>query len=76
MDRFDFKLVGKKEMYVPYNSYRLYYPKPSADLTKPNFLDPDFVRWELHRVWVVEATLKPGKRHIYSEADVFFLGRG
>jgi hypothetical protein len=26
-------------------------------------LNPDFVRWELHRVWVVEATLKPGMRH-------------
>jgi len=25
------------------------------------------VRWELHRVWVVEADLKPGARHIYSE---------
>ena len=68
IDRFDWKLVGKKEMYVPYSSYRLTYHKVAADITKPNHINPDLVRWELHRVWVVEATLKPGKRHIYASA--------
>jgi hypothetical protein len=72
IDRYDWKLVGKKEMYVPYSSYRLTYHKTAADITKPNHLNPDLVRWELHRVWVVEATLKPDKRHIYSKR-VFFL---
>ena len=72
IDRFDWKLVGKKEMYVPYSSYRLTYHKTAADITKPNHLNPDLVRWELHRVWVVEATLKPDKRHIYSKR-VFYL---
>jgi hypothetical protein len=72
MDRFDFKLVGKKEMYVPYNAYRAVYQSKQADLLKPNHLNPDLVRWELHRVWVVEATLRPGKRHIYSKR-VFYL---
>ncbi len=72
IDRFDWKLVGKKEMYVPYSDYRLTYHTTPADITKPNHLNPDLVRWELHRVWVVEATLKPGKRHIYSKR-VFYL---
>ena len=72
IDRYDWKLVGKKEMYVPYSNYRVTYHKVAADLTKPNHLNPDFVRWELHRVWVVEATLKPGKRHIYGKR-VFYL---
>jgi len=72
MDRFNWKLVGKKEMYIPYGSYRLTYHKNPADLTKPNHLNPDFVRWELHRVWVVEATLKEGARHIYNKR-VFYL---
>jgi len=72
IDRFDWKLVGKKEMYVPYSSYRLTYHKDAADITKPNHINPDLVRWELHRVWVVEATLKPGKRHLYAKR-VFFL---
>jgi Protein of unknown function (DUF1329) len=71
IDRYDWKLIGKKEMYVPYSSYRLTYAKDPADVTKPNHLNPDFVRWELHRVWVVEATLKPGKRHIYSKRTFY-----
>jgi hypothetical protein len=71
IDRFDWKLVGKKEMYVPYSSYRLTYHKPVADITKPQHINPDLVRWELHRVWVVEATLKPGKRHIYSKRTFY-----
>lgn len=72
MDRFDFRLVGKKEMIVPYNTYRLNYEKLPARFLKPGHLDPDFVRWELHRVWVVEATLKPGMRHIYKKR-IFYL---
>lgn len=72
MDRFDFKLVGKKEIYVPYNNYRLTYEAKPADITKPGHINPDLVRWELHRVWVVEATLKEGKRHIYSKR-IFYL---
>jgi len=72
MARYDFKLIGKKEMYVPYSNYKLVYDSNRDDLLKPNHLNPDIVRWELHRVWVVEANLKPGKRHIYSKR-VFYL---
>jgi hypothetical protein len=71
LDRFDFKLVGKKEMYVPYNTYKLNYHDKAADITTPNHVNPDLVRWELHRVWVVEATLKPGERHIYSKRTFY-----
>ncbi|MEJ5208520.1 DUF1329 domain-containing protein [Denitratimonas sp. CY0512] len=64
-DRYDFKLVGKQEMYVPYNSYKAHSDKSRvSDMIKPGHIDPDYLRYELHRVWVVEATLKPGKRHI------------
>jgi hypothetical protein len=59
MDRFDWKLVGKKEMYVPYNGYKLMYAKDIKPALTANHINPDFMRWELHRVWVVEATLKP-----------------
>jgi hypothetical protein len=72
MDRFDFKLVGKKEMIVPYNAYQAVYQSKQDDLLKPNHLNPDLVRWETHRVWVVEATLREGKRHVYSKR-VFYL---
>lgn len=73
MERWDMKLLGKKEMYIPYNEYKMIYQVPlEKELLTDHFPNPDDVRWELHRVWVVEATLKPGKRHLYSK-QVFYL---
>ncbi|BAI75276.1 hypothetical protein AZL_b06130 (plasmid) [Azospirillum sp. B510] len=70
-DRFDWKLIGKKELYVPYNTYDLY--NGSADKTfGPQHLNMDRVRYELHRVWEVEATLKPGARHAMSRRKFYF----
>ncbi len=71
MDRFNFKLVGKKEMYLPYNNYKLYFEcKGEAQFAKSHVV-PSCERWELHRVWVVEATLKPGMRHAYSKRTYY-----
>ncbi|MFZ6049719.1 DUF1329 domain-containing protein [Pseudomonas sp. CR3202] len=67
LDRYDWKLVGKQEMIVPYNTYELTYAQDPKSLTTPNHLAPDHVRWEKHRVWVVEGTLKSGARHIYAK---------
>lgn len=63
LDRFDWKLVGKKEMLIPYNTNRSLGGK-DMDLINAKHLNPDMVRWELHRVWVVEANVKPGVRHV------------
>jgi len=72
MDRYDFKLIGKKEMYIPYNEYRFQYePGKLESVLKPKFVNPDIQRWELHRVWVVEAKLKEGKRHIYAKRTFY-----
>lgn len=71
MDRYNFKLVGKKEMFIPYNTYRMAYNSTKDELIKPKFLNPDVVRWEQHRVWVVEATLREGKRHVYSKRTFY-----
>jgi len=71
LERYNFKLVGKKEMIVPYNDYKMVYQADSNALCGPRHLNPDHVRWELHRVWVVEATLKPGKRHIYNKRTFY-----
>jgi hypothetical protein len=72
MDRFEWKLVGKREMYVPYNSYIAHSDQTKiADLIRPGHLNPDKLRYELHRVWVVEATLKPGSRHINSRRTFY-----
>jgi hypothetical protein len=70
MDRFDFKLVGKREVLVPYNTFAFHAAKPK-DAYGPQHLNPDYVRWELHRVWVVEATLKEGQRHAYAKRTFF-----
>jgi hypothetical protein len=62
-DRFDWKIVGKKEMLIPYNANGLHTPIKDSDVLMANHLNPDHVRWELHRVWVVEAALQNGQRH-------------
>ncbi len=63
LDEYDFKLLGKKEMYVPYNMNKVL-TLPASQVLKPYFYDPDSSRWELHRVWVVEMTVKAGKRNV------------
>jgi hypothetical protein len=72
MERYHFRLAGKKEMYIPYNAYRLAYGSNAEQVLQPGHLNPDLLRWELHRVWVVEATLREGARHAYSRR-VFYL---
>lgn len=62
MDKYNFKLVGKKEVLVPYNNYRL--DAPLDKWVGKNHLNPDLQRWELHRVWVVDAELRSGERHV------------
>ena len=72
MDRFNWKLVGKKEMYIPYNSYKAHSGNIKVkDLIRPNHINPELLRYELHRVWVVDATLKPGARHINSRRTFY-----
>ncbi|MBI5767511.1 MAG: DUF1329 domain-containing protein [Verrucomicrobia bacterium] len=71
-DRYEWKLVGKKEMIVPYNSYRLHSNKVKyADILKPLHINQDLARYELHRVWVVEGTLKSGTSHLYARRTFF-----
>jgi len=66
-DRFDWKLVGRQEMLIPYHTYDLNFSAaPEAVLGKQH-PDPAAQRWELHRVWVVDASLKKSARHIYSK---------
>ena len=65
LDRFSWELKGKREMYVPYNSYQLHSNQLNYDdLALPGHLDQQYMRYELHRVWVVEARLHEGQRHI------------
>ena len=62
-DRYDWKLLGKRELYVPYNNNALPM-KPVKDVLGLAHANPDALRYELHRVWVVEGTLAKGKQHV------------
>lgn len=71
-DRYNWKLLGKKEIYIPYHSYALSTSGVKyEDLLKPGHLNPDLTRYEKHRVWVVEANLKNGARHVYNKRRFF-----
>lgn len=74
-DWYDWTLVGKQEMLVPYNSYPVHQKGiPYETILKEQFINPELLRYELHRVWVVEATLRKGfthhaKRRFYLDED-------
>ena len=72
-DRYNWKLVGRKELYVPYNTYKVTDKKYKyADVIGDGTVNANLMRYELHRVWVVEATLKSDSKHIYGKR-VFYL---
>ncbi|MBC2692347.1 MULTISPECIES: DUF1329 domain-containing protein [Pseudomonas] len=71
-DRYDWKLEGKKEMYIASDSYKLDDPKLKySDIIKAGHINQDLARYELRRVWHVVATLKEGQRHIYAKRDFY-----
>jgi hypothetical protein len=71
-DRYDWELIGKQEMYIPYNSYKLNSGDIKYDeIVKAGHINQDLTRYELHRVWKVEATLKEGKRHVYGKRTFY-----
>lgn len=71
-DRYNWKLAGKKEIFVPYNSYKLHSDSLKyKEILTPLHVNPEHLRYELHRVWVVEATLKDGARHLYKKRTFY-----
>ncbi|PWK30595.1 DUF1329 domain-containing protein [Pseudomonas sp. B21-040] len=71
-DRYDWKLEGKKEMYIASDSYKLDSPSLKYDdIIKAGHINQDLSRYELRRVWHVVATLKEGQRHIYAKRDFY-----
>ncbi|MCA0242605.1 MAG: DUF1329 domain-containing protein [Proteobacteria bacterium] len=69
-DRYEWKLLGKKELYIPYNNNRFVTAAPNEAFGRQH-ANPDLMRWELHRVWVLEATVAPGKRHAVPKRQVY-----
>jgi hypothetical protein len=71
LDRYDWKLVGKQEMYVPYNSFKFVAKRPVKEVYEGLFPKRDLMRYELHRVWKVEATVKQGMRHMFAKRTFY-----
>ncbi|MGH8462424.1 MAG: DUF1329 domain-containing protein [Stenotrophobium sp.] len=71
LERYTWKLLGKREMIIPYDNFKISRAKYNT-LVRPNHLNQDLPRYEMHRVWVVEATLRPGQRHTYAKR-VFYV---
>ncbi|MCA1766975.1 MAG: DUF1329 domain-containing protein, partial [Idiomarina sp.] len=71
-DKYDWELKGKEEIYIPYNNYKIMDPELNYDdIIKAGHMNQDLIRYEKHRVWVVEGTLKDGERHIYSKRTMY-----
>ncbi len=71
-ERYNWTLVGRKEILVPYNSYKLHSNRLKySDVLKPLHINQEHARYELHRVWVVDAVLKEGTRHNYKRRTFY-----
>ena len=71
-DRYNWTLEGKKELYIPYNSYALDNKDLSyKDIVKKGHINANYTRYELHRVWKITGTLKSGERHLYSKRTLY-----
>lgn len=71
-ERYHWKLVGKKALFIPYHNFRINDPALKyKDLITPDTINPEFLRYELHRVWVVDAELKAGMRHVYAKRRLY-----
>lgn len=71
MDRFEFKVTGKKEMLVPYNVYGATNTLQMKEVLGPKHINPSAVRWEKHRIWVVDGKRKENARHAYSRRTFY-----
>lgn len=77
-DRYDWKIVGKREMVIPYNAYKLNNKDLAyEEVVQGDYPNTDLARYEMHRVWVVEATKRSGashhfrKRRFYIDEDTW-----
>lgn len=71
-NRYTWTLIGRREMYIPYNSYRLHSDRLTHDqIIQAGHINPDLARYELHRVWEVEGRLKEGTSHVYARRTFY-----
>ncbi|MDX1570014.1 MAG: DUF1329 domain-containing protein [Xanthomonadales bacterium] len=72
-ERFEWSLLGKREMLIPYNNYALVDSETDPEaLLQRGHINPAFTRFELHRVWILEARIRREWRHVYTRR-VFYV---
>jgi hypothetical protein len=72
LDRYNWKLLGKREVYIAYDSNRMASNRTKyAELARPKHLNQDLPRYELHRVWIVEADIRPGLNHTFRKRRMY-----
>ena len=72
MERFEWKLIGRQEMFIPYHNYKFDDPNVSYEELLTKFhANPDYMRYELKRVWIAEGNLREGERHIYGKRRIY-----
>lgn len=70
-DHYDWTLQGRQELLIPYNAYALHQPQALANILQPGHLNPALLRYEAHRVWVIEGILRSGVAHRYSKRRLY-----
>lgn len=72
-ERYNWKLVGKKTIFAPYNNFKINDPSLSyeEDILENHTINPEYVRYEPRRVWVIEGTLKEDMRHIHQRRVLY-----
>jgi hypothetical protein len=72
LDRFTWKLIGKKEMFITNSSAKINnFSLKYKDMLQTNHINQDLARYELHRVWVIEANNKPEVRHTFKKKTLY-----
>ncbi len=62
----DRKLIGRKELFLPYNNFKLTQDNVGFDqIFGKKHINQDLIRYELRRAWVIDAVKKPNVRDLY-----------
>lgn len=71
-DRYTWNIIGKREMIVPYNAIKLADDRLSYDdITMNGHLNPEYLRYEKHRVWVLDSQVNDDTSHIYKRRTFY-----
>lgn len=79
--QYDWTYIGKEEMLIPYHCNSMAFVT-AEQLFAPKAPNAQYIRWEKHRCWILEANLHPGirnvmqKRRFYIDEDTWFIGTG